>query len=103
MPAIMFIHTVYFWLTDDATDDIRNRMLADCTELLAKIPGARHVWAGTPAMTPRPVVDNSYTIGLCCVYDDVKAHDEYQVHPVHKEFGARYKRYWKTVKIYDFQ
>jgi hypothetical protein len=98
----MFIHTVYFWLGDDAGDDVRRRMLADCTELLSKIPSARHVWAGGPAMTPRDVVDNSYTIGLCTVFDDSKGHDEYQVHPLHREFGRRYKQYWKKVQIYDF-
>ena len=102
MPG-MFIHTVYFWLSDDAGEDVRDRMLADCTELLSKIPGARHVWAGTPAMTPRPVVDHSYTIGLCVAYDDQKGHDDYQVHPLHQEFGNRYKKYWKRVQIYDFK
>ena len=99
----MFIHTVYFWLSDAADENVRRRMLADCTELLAKIPTARHVWAGVPAMTPREVVDNSYTIGLCTAFDDNKGHDEYQVHPLHKEFGARYKKYWKRVQIYDFK
>jgi hypothetical protein len=101
MPG-MFIHTLYFWLTDDAGKDVRNRMLADCTELLAKIPSARHVWAGTPAMTPRPVVDNSYTLGLCVACDDAKGHDQYQAHPLHVEFGNRYKRYWNKVQVYDF-
>src|SRR4051812_7348443 len=54
---VMFIHCVYFWLSDDADDVGREKMLADCTELLGKIPTVRHVWAGTPAMTPRDIVD----------------------------------------------
>jgi hypothetical protein len=99
----MFIHTVYFWLSDAAGDDVRQRMLTDCTELLAKIPCARHTWAGRAAMTPRDVVDNTYTIGLCVALEDSKAHDEYQVHPLHKEFLARYKQFWKRVQIYDFK
>jgi hypothetical protein len=99
----MFIHTVYFWLTPDAGDETRRKMLADCTELLAKIPTARHVWAGAPAMTPRDVVDNTYDIGLCVALEDSKGHDEYQVHSLHKEFGSRYKRFWKRVQIYDFR
>jgi hypothetical protein len=98
----MLIHTVYFWLNDDAGDDVRKRMLDDCREKLAKIPGARHVWAGTPAMTPRPVVDNTYDIGLAVVLDDLKGHDEYQAHAVHQEFLANFKKYWKRVQIYDF-
>jgi len=99
----MFIHTVYFWLTPDAGEETKRKMLADCSELLAKIPVARHVWAGVPAMTPREVVDNSYDIGLCVALDDAKGHDEYQVHPLHKEFGSRYKQFWKRVQIYDFK
>lgn len=99
----MFIHTVYFWLTPDAGEETKRKMLADCTELLAKISTARHVWAGVPAMTPREVVDNTYDIGLCVALDDVKGHDEYQVHPLHKEFGSRYKQFWKRVQIYDFR
>jgi hypothetical protein len=99
----MFIHTVYFWLTDDATDDVRGAMLEACRTSMPKIPSARHVWSGGPAMTPRPVVDNTYDIGLCVVLDDVKAHDEYQAHALHQAFLSDFKKYWKRVQIYDFQ
>ncbi|HYO10025.1 MAG TPA: Dabb family protein [Tepidisphaeraceae bacterium] len=99
----MFIHTVYFWLTPAATDEIRQKLLTDCANLLGKIPSARHVWVGRPAMTPREVVDNTYDVGLCTVFDDAAGHDEYQVHPLHKEFIARNKEYWKRVQIYDFR
>jgi hypothetical protein len=78
-------------------------MLADCTELLGRIPTARHVWAGVPAGTPRDVVDNTYTIGLCVALDDAAGHDQYQVHPLHKEFAARYKQFWQRVQVYDFK
>ena len=98
----MFIHSVYFWLSDAADDSVRQRMLADCTGLLSKIPTVRHVWAGVPAGTPREVVDNTYTIGLCVALDDSRGHDEYQIHPQHKEFAARYKQYWQRVQVYDF-
>lgn len=99
----MFIHTVYFWLSDDAGADICSRMQGDCHFLLSQIPSVRHVWAGVPAMTPRTVVDNSYTVGLCVALDDAAGHDEYQAHALHSEFIARYKQYWKKVQIYDFK
>ena len=54
-------------------------------------------------MTPRDVVDNSYGVGLTVVLDDVKGHDVYQEHPLHKEFIARNKPNWKRVQIYDFK
>jgi hypothetical protein len=99
----MFIHTVYFWLSEDADDSTRASMQKDCVELLSKIPSVRHVWSGQPAMTPRDIVDNTYTIGLSVALDDSKGHDEYQVHPMHLEFAGRYKRYWKKVQVYDFR
>ena len=99
----MFIHTVYFWLSDAAGDEVRAKMLCDIPELLGRIPTVRHCWVGKPAMTPRDVVDNSYSVGLCVVLDDVQGHDQYQAHPLHSEFIARFKQYWKKVQVYDFQ
>lgn len=98
----MFIHTVYFWLNDGVGEDVRRRMLTDCVELMSRIPAVRQVWSGEPAMTPREVVDNSYSVGLCVVLDDANAHDEYQAHPMHKEFLSRYKQFWKKIQVYDF-
>jgi hypothetical protein len=99
----MFIHTVYFWLNDDATDAARQQLLTDCRDLLGKIPTIRHCWAGRPAMTPRDVVDNTYAVGLTTVFDDAKGHDEYQVHELHKQFIERNKKNWKRVQVYDFR
>ena len=98
----MFIHTVYFWLNDSAGPDVQGKMLTDIPFLLGEIPGVRHCWVGKPAMTPRDVVDNSYQVGLTVVLDDTAGHDAYQVHPLHNEFVARYKQYWKRVQVYDF-
>ena len=101
MPA-MFIHTVYFWLTDDAGPIAREQHINDCRNLLGKIPTIRHCWAGVPAMTPRDVVDNTYAVGLTTVFDDAKGHDEYQIHELHKQFIDRNKKNWKRVQVYDF-
>ena len=99
----MFIHCVYFWLTENTGGDIKARMTNDGVDLLGKIPSVRHVWTGQPAMTPRDVVDNTYDVGLCVALDDSKGHDEYQVHPQHVEFAERYKQFWKRVQVYDFK
>ena len=98
----MFVHLVYFWLKDGTDDAARAKLAGDCTSLLSRIPGVRHLWAGRPAMTPREVVDNSYDVGLCVVYDDAKGHDVYQEHELHKEFLGRHKQHFKRVQIYDF-
>jgi len=101
--ARMFIHCVYFWLTDNAGPDVKSKMTQDCIDLLARIPKVQHVWSGQPAMTPRDVCDNTYDVGLCVALDDSNAHDEYQVHPLHVEFGKRHKPFWKRVQVYDFK
>jgi hypothetical protein len=98
----MFVHNVFFWVKPGTTDAQRKALLADCTALLGKIPGVRSLWAGRPAMTPRDVVDNSYDIGLCVVFDDVKGHDVYQEHGLHKQFIANHKPIWQRVQVYDF-
>ena len=98
----MFTHVVLFWLNETAPQGEADRIVASCRELLGKIPGVRFIESGRPAMTPRPVVDNSYDAGLCVILDDGAAHDVYQDHPLHKEFIARHKAHWKRVQVYDF-
>src|SRR5688572_11012500 len=98
----MFTHIVLFWLKPEAPRDQQQKLLADCSELLGKIPGVRKLTTGKPAMTPRSVVDNSYHVGMFVLLDDSAAHDVYQEHPLHKEFLARHKDHWQRVQVYDF-
>jgi hypothetical protein len=98
----MFIHTVYFWLKTTTSKEAKEQLVADCRKYLGKIPTVRHLWAGTPAMTQRKVVDNSYGVGLTVILDDVAGHDAYQEHALHKEFIERNKAHWLRVQVYDF-
>src|SRR5947209_4562055 len=98
--ACMFTHTVFFWLKPHAPPKTQQQMLDDCTALLAKIPGVRQLTTGKPAGTPRPVVDNSYHVGLCVLLDDSAAHDAYQAHPLHAEFLDRHRQHWQDVRVY---
>jgi hypothetical protein len=99
----MFIHTVYFWLTEGTPDPARRQLEQDCKDLLSRIPTVRQLWAGRPADTNRPVVDRSYDVGLSVVLDDAAGHDVYQEHELHKQFIARHKPNWKRVQVYDFE
>jgi hypothetical protein len=98
----MFIHTVFFWLSDKAPPTAREQLLHDCKKYLGKIPTVRHLFAGPPANTPRDVVDNSYSVGLTVILDDSAGHDVYQTHPLHGDFIAANKPNWKRVQVYDF-
>jgi hypothetical protein len=99
--GIMLVHSVFFWLHADRTpqqrDDFRQGL-----ESLNAIENVRALYIGTPAhTTPRPVIDRSFSFMLTVVFDDVAGHDAYQVHPVHKEFLARFSAFWSRVQIYD--
>ena len=98
----MFVHAVFFWMKEDAPAGAAAQTLADCQELIGKIPGLVAFSAGRPAMTPREVVDNTYAVGLLTAFADRAAHDAYQVHPLHLQFVERNKANWARVQVYDF-
>lgn len=96
----MFIHAVYFWLRDDLTADEKKRFAAGLRSL-REIEGVAHGYIGVPAPTDRPVIERGYSRGLVLVFADERAHDAYQVHPVHDRFRDECKGFWKTIRIYD--
>jgi hypothetical protein len=98
----MFSHTVFFWAKPGADEKARLQLETDCRELLTGIPTVRKLVAGTPAMVDRPVVDNSYTVGLTVLFEDRAGHDVYQTHPLHLKFLERNKETWERVQVYDF-
>ena len=96
----MFIHAVYFWLRDDLTPDEREQFEAGVRSLRA-IETVRDGWIGVPAPTERPVIERGYSRSLVLVFADKRAHDAYQVHPVHDRFRERCGTFWTTVRIFD--
>lgn len=97
----MLIHTVLFWLKDDLTNDQKVTFQAGL-ESLKGIQSAAAAYVGTPAETPeRPVIDTSYDACLTVIFEDMAAHDTYQVDPLHTAFLETCKPFWEQVKIYD--
>jgi hypothetical protein len=96
----MLIHSVYFWLRPDLTEEetahFRTRVRA-----LTTIPSVRIGHVGTPAETDRPVIDRSYSCMLLTIFDDMAGHDAYQVDPVHDQFRIECAPLWSRVQIYD--
>jgi hypothetical protein len=96
-----FVHTVYFWLKEGTTEADK----ADFEKGLAKLCTIDLIqtgYFGTPAMTPRDVVDNSYGYGLTLLFKDRADQDAYQVHPDHDVFIAAHKHIWERVHVYDY-
>ncbi len=98
----MLVHSVFFYLREDLTPAQIEEFRRDGLESLRAIESITTFYVGRPAvMTPRPVVDSTYSFGLTCVFKDIAAHDHYQVHKIHTDFVARFKSYWTRVQIYD--
>ncbi|MEM7384464.1 MAG: Dabb family protein [Verrucomicrobiota bacterium] len=101
--AIMMIHSVYFWLKEDCTEDDRKRMAEGLADLV-KIDLIEHASVGRPAATAeRPVTDHSFDASIILQFPDQAAHDAYQVHPDHDVFVAKCKDLWSKVIVYDTQ
>ncbi len=99
----MFSHIVIFW-TDPTIPTAADELIAGTNRYLKSIPGVLHFHVGRMASSHRPVVDQSYQVGLNVVFSDKKAQDDYQVHPQHIEFLEKvFKRVCKKVVVYDFE
>lgn len=100
----MVVHSVYFYARPDASAAAIDQLKNDAQTLLSQIPTVRGIWTGRAAKTePRPVIDQSYAVGLTVVFDDIAGHDTYQTHELHLKFIARNKATWQRVQIYDFE
>ena len=98
----MFVHSVYFWLKDDRTEEQR-AAFREGIDSLKNAPTVRSHFIGTPADTDRPIIDRSYSYALVLVFDDKAGHDAYQVDPVHTAFVDSFDGSWDKVVIYDFE
>jgi len=99
----MFSHVVFFW-TDPANPGAADDLIAGCRKYLAPIPGLLHFQVGKMVPSPRPVVEQTYSVGLYLQFPDQAAHDAYQIHPRHLEFVAKvYKTACQKVVVYDFE
>ena len=97
----MLIHTVLFWLKPGLTEAQRADFRRG-VESLAAIKDVESVYVGAPAAVPdRPVVDQTFAVGLTVICRDVAAHNAYQTDPIHLAFVAKFKSCWTRVQIYD--
>jgi hypothetical protein len=99
--STVFLHLVYFYPRDNAGADDAQRLIDGIQKYLPSIPGVLRLQTGTPAGTPRDVVDNSYAVALLVEFADAAGHDVYADHPDHLRFIAECSPLWSRVKVYD--
>jgi hypothetical protein len=98
----MFSHVVIFWTKRDVPD-APAALLAGAQKYLAGVPGIRSFHVGHMVPSHRPVVDQSYQVGLNIHFDNKAAQDLYQNHPLHLEFIEKsFKPNCERCVVYDF-
>jgi hypothetical protein len=99
----MFSHIVVLW-ADPVQPDAADKIVAGANRLLQNIPGVLQFHAGKMVGSPRPVVEQTYSVALNLIFSSKQAEAEYQTHPQHVEFVASFvKPLVKKVVIYDFE
>jgi hypothetical protein len=75
-------HVVLLWLKRPGNEEDRKAVRAASDELRG-IPGLVFLDHGTPLASDRPVVDDSFDVGLVMRFDSVESLRVYETHPVH--------------------
>lgn len=96
----MLVHHVLFWLKADTTEE-QKAAFRGGLQSLEKVSSVKSFYIGTPSSVTRTVVDSTYTFSLLLLFDDVAAHDVYQVDPLHKAFLETFRVMFEKVVIYD--
>lgn len=96
----MIAHHVLFWLKADTTIEQKDAFRKGL-QTLENIEVVKTFHIGTPAPIERAVVDTTYTYSLILFFEDLAAHDVYQVHDIHKAFLEEFRILFDKVVIYD--
>ena len=96
----MIAHHVLFWLKADTSDE-QKAAFRKGLESLENIEVVKTFHIGMPAPIERAVVDITYTFSLILFFEDLAAHDVYQVHEIHKAFLDEFRGLFEKVIIYD--
>lgn len=98
-----YVHTVIFFVKDDAPKGAIDAMIDDAHGLLTKIPTVRDLKIGRPAKQSTPEVSvKDYQVGLVVLFDDFDGLDKYLKHPQHDEYVNRHLKHMNKVVVYDF-
>jgi hypothetical protein len=86
-----YVHTVVFTLKKDAPKGAEADLVADCHEMLAKIPSVRELRAGRPAEkgTPR-LAKKDFSVVLTIFFDDYDGLMAYDKHDLHQQFVKKH-------------
>ena len=98
----MFIHTVLFHLKDSLSKDQIKAFEAGL-DSLRNIEANTACYIGTVVAETkdRSIVRSDYNYNLTLFFEDLEAHNAYQVDPLHKAFVAEFSPFWERLEIID--
>jgi hypothetical protein len=78
-----YVHIVMVWLKD-AGDKATIDSVIETTRSFARIPGVREIRVGRAVPGDRPIVDDSFDVGLYLTFDTRADLRAYLEHPMHR-------------------
>ena len=94
-------HVVLMWQKRPGNAVDRQALLSACSELRV-IPGIKFLDAGTALASDRPVVDDSFDVGLTVRFDSAQSLHAYETDPRHlKKVNEVLKPLTKKIVVYD--
>jgi Stress responsive A/B Barrel Domain len=94
-------HVVLIWLKRPGNAADRQAILAASNDLRT-IPGIHFLDAGTALASDRPIVDDSFDVGLTIRFDSAKSLHAYETHPLHvKKVTEVLKPLARKFVVYD--
>lgn len=96
-------HLVFVWLKPEYKNQAYVNTLQAETLKLAKIPGVVSLSAGKAIASQRPIVDDSFDLGVIMTFQSVEQMNQYLQHPQHQSFVNQYvKGKAERLTVYDF-
>lgn len=96
----VFIHHVFFWLSNPESAADRNQ-LTEGLNKLSSVTTIKTFHIGLPAGTSREVIDSTYSVSWLLLFKNKEDQDSYQTDPVHLKFVEECKHLWSKVVVYD--
>lgn len=95
-------HTVVFWLKAD-TPSATVEEITRSVKALGNLPMVEAVVVGTPVMSEREVVDDSFSIAFTMTFKDEAALAAYGADPTHKKSSKFTMQHVARGVIYDYK
>jgi len=96
-------HVVLCWLKEPDNTEHRDQII-NISRTFKKIPGVLEVRAGEVISSDRPIVDDSFDVGILVIVPDAKRLQEYLDHPIHQDAKRDILLpLVKKVLVYDFK